>query len=169
MRTDTANTTGPKMTPPPVICEWTARKMQPVILLYVILIFAAFVLIAHFIFHSDSAVQALLLAAVSSVIPLVPGVLSQTEYRLTRLGLEQRPVLKNKPAQFKIVFELARLDHIKPLNHGFKYYLVINESGALRRFMKKHFLSGFSGQVHIEKGELKTVLNELAAMGVKSA
>ena len=67
-----------------VICHWTARKMKPIILIYVGAVFIVFILLSYFIFHSGAAVKALAFTALGSILPLYLQVVSRIEYRLTR-------------------------------------------------------------------------------------
>jgi hypothetical protein len=67
---------------------WSARKIQPVIVLYVVAVFAAFAVLSVFVFHSPEAVKVLLIAAVGGVVATIPGVMEKVEYRLTESGIE---------------------------------------------------------------------------------
>ena len=78
--------------------EWSARKLQPIILVYVAGVFIAMMAVAQFAVHSPAAVKALALAAIGSFVALLPGVAGKVEYRLTRAGLEQRPLGRNAPS-----------------------------------------------------------------------
>ena len=77
--------------PPEVLYHWSARKLNPIVLLYVAAVFVVFILVAYFVLHSMTAVKALAMAAVASIIPLVPAVISRVEYRLNERVLERRP------------------------------------------------------------------------------
>ena len=62
-----------------VLDQWTARKVQPVVLLYLVLVFAGFMALSLFVFHSREAVTALGMAAVAAVFATLPGVLERVE------------------------------------------------------------------------------------------
>ena len=148
-----------------VLCHWTARKMQPMVLVWVAVVFLAFMALSHFVFHSAAAVKALALAAVGFLVPLVPGVLSRVEYRLTEHELTSRMVDPKNPKDFKCVFVLDDLSHVVPTRHGFKYYKTLNEPSGLRRFWKIHVSDAYSGEVHVETTDQKRVLGVLAELG----
>ena len=141
-----------------VLDRWSARKVQPVVLLYVGAVFAAFIVLAHFVFHSDEAVKALVFAAIGGIAVTTPGVLEKVEYLLTESGIEKRKVDPKKPGEFKDVFRWDQLSHIVPMKHGFKYYTVMDEMNSLGRFWKTHLSDNFSGEIHVEKRDLDRVL-----------
>ena len=148
------------------LCHWTARKMEPIVLVWVALVFLAFMALSLFVFHSVAAVKALAAAAVASLIPMVPAVLNRVEYELTERELSRRTLDPKKPKDFKRVFMLDELSHIVPTRHGFKYCKTLNDSNALRRLWKLHVSDAFSGEVHVETSDQKRVLGELARHGV---
>jgi len=141
-----------------VLDRWSARKVQPVVLLYVVAVFAAFIVLAHFVFHSDAAVKALVVAAVGAIIATTPGVVEKVEYRLTESGIDKRKADSKKPGPFKDVFRWDELNHVVPTKHGFKYYKIMNETNSLGRFWKTHISDKFSGEIHVEKHDLDRVL-----------
>ena len=98
--------------------------------------------------------------------PLVPLLVSRVEYRLSAEALEWRPVRSQQPAEFEVLFELAELDYVKPHSHGFKFFKHLGEASGMRRFFRKHLSDRFSGEVHVEKQDLNTVLGVLAQQGV---
>jgi len=151
---------------PEVLCHWSARKMKPIILLYVAAVFGALMVPSYFVLHSTTAVKALALAAVASIVPLIPAVVSRVEYRLTARGFEHRPLGKKEPGEFKSVFQLDELSHVVPMRHGFKFYKPLNESNPFRRFWKAHVSDAFSGEVHVETVDRERVLDELAQRGI---
>ena len=151
---------------PEVLCHWSARKMQPIVLLYVAAVFVAFMVLSYFVFHSMTAVKALAMTAVGSVVALVPGVTSQVEYRLTDLELERRPLNKKDPKEFESVFQMDQLSHVVPMRHGFKFYLPLSESSPVRRFWKAHVSDAYSGEVHVETSDREKVLDLLAQHGI---
>ena len=66
-----------------VLDGWTARKAQPIVVLYVVVVFTAFVALAHFVFHSPQGVKALLVALVGAIGAAVQPLIDKVEYRLT--------------------------------------------------------------------------------------
>jgi hypothetical protein len=85
---------------PAIELTWKARNVRPAILLYVGGVSVVFIAIAHFLFRSTEAVEALLLAAMGSVGALIPNLLTRVEYRLTDSGLSKRRLRANKPGEF---------------------------------------------------------------------
>lgn len=142
-----------------VLVRWSARKVPPVVVLYVVLVFAAFIAIAHFVFHSPQAVKALAVAAIGAVIATVPSVVERVEYRLTASGVDTRAVRKDNPREFKNVFRWDELARIVPTGRGFKYFKAMPETGALRRFWNLHVSDQYSGEIHAEKPDLDHVLD----------
>lgn len=145
------------------ICRWSARKMQPVVLIYVGLVFLIFILLSYFIFHSMDAVKALAITGGTFILTGLPAVTKRIEYRLTKHSLEQRPLVKNKVPTYSQVFPLDQFSHIKLMQHGFKFYLHRDEMNSLRRFWKMHVLTGYSGVVPVEKRDMERVLGVLQA------
>jgi hypothetical protein len=136
---------------------WTARSVRPVVVLYVLLVFLAFMALAEFVFHSADAVKALLFAAVGSTVAMVPGLQGKIEYQLSSSGLSKRPVRTKKPAEFEVLFSWNELSEVVPTKRGFKFYKAMESRGLLKRFAKQHLLSGYSGEVHVEPGDLDQV------------
>ena len=151
-----------------VLFRWSARKMQPIVLLYVAAILVAMMLFSYFVVHSMAAVKALAMTAVASMVPLVPAVLSRVEYRITGQGLDRRSVNKEQPREFENVFELDQLSYIVPMRHGFKFYRPLNESNPFRRFWKTHVSDEYSGEVHVERANRERVLEILNRYGISS-
>jgi len=151
---------------PEVLCNWSARKVPPIVILYVAGVFAGFILIAFFVLHSMTAVKALAMTAVGALVPLVPTVLQMVEYRLNGQEVESRPLNKNDPKPYERLFRLNQLSHIVPTKRGFKYYRPLKEKNPLRRFWKLHISDGFSGEVHVERADLAQVLDTLAQQGI---
>jgi hypothetical protein len=141
-----------------VLDRWSARRIQPIVVLYVAAVFAAFMVLAHFVFHSPEAVKALLIAAVGGIAATVPGVIEKVEYQLTDSGLGKRPLKGKKPSQCKDVFRWDELSRVVPTKHGFKYHKTMNETNSIRRFWKAHISDQYSGEVHAEKDDLDRVL-----------
>jgi hypothetical protein len=143
-----------------VLDRWSARKVPPIVVLYVVAVFAAFIALSVFVFHSLDAVKALLIAAVGAVVATVPSVMEKVEYRMTASGIEKRVSKKKEPDQFQELFRWDELDHIVPTRHGFKYSKAMNESNPFRRFWKAHLSDQFSGEVRAETTDLERILGE---------
>ena len=144
-----------------ILCHWSARRIQPRTLFYVIGVFAVFIMLSYFVFHSMPAVKALALTAFGAIVSIIPGVVGRVEYRLTDQGLERRPINQKRPGGYKNVFNLSQLSHIVQKRHGLKYYLNLEESNPLKRFWKSYFSDAFSGEVHIEKTDRERVIEAL--------
>jgi len=145
---------------------WSARKIRPIVILYVLGVFAAFMVVSFFVFHSTDALKALALAAVGAVAATVPGVMERVEYRLTESGIEKRTLKTKTPREFSGVFRWAEVSHVVPMKHGFRYFKTLNEKSPLRRFWKVHFSDEYSGEVHVEKEDLAQVLEIVARQGI---
>jgi hypothetical protein len=150
---------------PAVLHHWSARKVQPIVVLYVVAVFAVFAVVAHFVFHSTEAVKALAIAAFGAVAATVPGVMDRVEYRLTESGMEKRTVRK-APGPFQEVFRWPELSRVVPTGHGFKYFKATHEPNPLRRFWRRHFSDVCSGEVHVEREDLERVLGLVERRGV---
>jgi hypothetical protein len=142
-----------------VLASWSARRVPPVVVLYVVLVFAGFMAIAHFVVHSPTAVKALAIAAAGAAIATLPSVLERIEYRLTASGVEKRAVRANDPPGFEEAFRWDELTRIVPMRRGFKYIKMVPETNALRRFWNLHISDEYSGEIHIEKPDLDRVLD----------
>jgi hypothetical protein len=153
---------------PELLCHWSARKLSPIILLYVSAVYAVMIVLALLVFHSGAAVKVLALAAVGTIVPLFVEVSKRIEYRLTTQGLERRPHVDQEPRDYQSVFQLDELSHVVPIRHGFKFYKPLDESNPLRRVWKQHVSDRFSGEVHVEKEDQDKVLAVLAQHGVSS-
>ena len=101
---------------------WTARRVSPVVLLYVVAVFIGFMAAAHFVFHSPAAVKALFSAAIAGVASLVPSILSRFEYRLTDTGLARRSLRGKQHAEIQELFLWDQLSHVVPTSSGFKFF-----------------------------------------------
>jgi len=146
---------------PTVEHEWRARTLRPVIGVYVAGVFVAFMVLAHFVFHSGEAVTALFFTAVGSLVALLPNMLARVEYRLTEAGLEKRPGGGREGRPFKKVFDWDELSHFVPTGSGYKFYKRIGPSGAVSRMMKLHILGDHSGEFHVERDDLPQVKKTL--------
>jgi hypothetical protein len=144
-----------------VFHHWSARKLHPIIVVYVATVFAAFMAFSYFVVHSMPAVKALAITAVGAMFPLLPGVINRVEYRLTESGLEKRLLDKKNPRAFEDVFQWDQLSHVHPIKHGFKFYRPINESKAIRRFWKAHISDGYSGEFRVETTDRDDVVDVL--------
>ena len=151
-----------------VLDQWSASKIQPIAILYIVAVFAVFIVLSIVVFHSRDAVRALLVAAVGGVAAIVPGILEKGEYRLTESGIEKRTVNTKKPRPFKVVFRWEELDRIAPMKHGFKYFKILNETNPLRRFWKGQICAEFSGEIHVGKQDLQRVLETVRRHGIAS-
>jgi len=154
---------------PEVLFHWSARKVMPIVLLYVAAVFVVFILVAYFVLHSMTAVKALAMAAVASIVPLMPAVLKRDEYRITGRGLERRPQTNKQPKEFETVFQADELSHFVPIRSGFKFYRPLDESNLLRRFWKLHVSDRYSGEVQVEKADRERVLGVLSDLGVPNS
>ncbi len=143
-----------------VLHRWTERKMQPVILLWVLAVFVAMILVAHLFIRSAEAVKALVVGAVAFTVPLVPAVLGRYEYRLTEKGLERRTLDPKKPKPFERIFAWSELGHVVPVRHGFKYYRPVGDVRAPKRFWRRYFSDAYSGEFHA-LGEDRVIVRAL--------
>ena len=57
-----------------VLDQWSARKIRPSVVFYVVGVFAAFMAAAQFVFHSPTGTMALAAAAVAAILQLLLGV-----------------------------------------------------------------------------------------------
>lgn len=149
-----------------ILDRWTARKVQPVVALYVVIVFAAFIAAAHFVAHSQETLKALVLVALGAVATTVPGMLMKDEYQATTSGIGRRTLNQKKPRQFEEVFLWDRLSRVVALRRGFKYYVEINEPSPFRRFWKAHLSDRFSGEIHVERPDLERILGVVEGQGI---
>jgi hypothetical protein len=143
---------------PIVLEEWSARRISPLVVLSVASIYGAFLALAYFVFHSTGAVKGLALAAVGTLVPLLPALTRRIEYRITETGLESRPRRRENPDAFREVFRWDQLSHVVPGRRGFKFTKPNPGSNPLRRFWNAHFSDAFSGEVHLEAEDRERVL-----------
>lgn len=153
-------------TDPEIQIDWTARKLQPIVLLYVAAVFVVLIAVVILVFDSMNAVKALALTAVAAVVPLVPSVLAKVDYRCGGGLLEQRPHNEKEPQDFEAIVRLDELSHIKPMRHGFKYYRPVDETNPLVRFWKLEFSDQYSGEVHVEPDDQEKVMELMRRQGV---
>ena len=148
---------------------WVARNVKPIVILYMLGVFAAFMVLAYFVFDSPGAVKALLLAAVAGVASATPEILTRHRYRLTASGLMKarlRPEGEKKP---KALFTWDELSHVIPTKSGFKYYKDLPDSNALRRFFQLHFSDSYSGDVRVEAEDQARVMEILHQQGIPTS
>lgn len=162
-------TTPPDREEAAVLYQWSARRLQPIILVYVGGVFLAMMAFSHFLAHSPTAVKALALGAIGFIGPLVPGVLGKTEYRLTEAGLQTRPLNTKAPKDYKEVFLWPQLSHVVPMKYGFKYYKPVGDSSWLGRFWKNHVSDAYSGEFHIEVADRDVVLGIMVRQGIPTS
>jgi hypothetical protein len=136
---------------------WSARSVRPVIAVYVGGVFLAFMALAFFVFESVEAVKALFLAAVGSLVALVPNIITRIEYRLSGSGLEKRRLKGREPGGFEELFSWEELSYVTPTRSGFKFYKSIGSTHLLTRLLKLHFFSGYSGEFHVESDDMERV------------
>ncbi len=149
-----------------IVYYWSARKMQPKVVIYVAIVFLAFIVVSYFGFHSISAVKTLALTAVGAIVPLIPMLTSRIEYQLTEQKLEFRAVRKKQNKVYKTLFYLDKLSYVVQISTGFKFYLIFNEPNFIKRFWKKHIIDNYSGEVKIEKADLLNIINKLKDYGI---
>ncbi|MBD3222812.1 hypothetical protein GF314_16415 [bacterium] len=154
-------------TGPEVLHRWSARNLQPVILVYTALVFLVFMAAARFLFHSPEAVKALAIGAVGFIVPLSAGLVGRREYRLLGDVLQRRPDTPRRPRDFEGVFRIGDLSHVVPTRHGFKFYRRLDEPRALRRLWKLHVSDAYSGEVHASGPDRDRVIDLLADSGVE--
>lgn len=152
-----------------VLLSWSARKIQPVVVVQVILVFLAFILMAHFLFHSREAIIALAAAAVGSLVPLLPGVMTRTEFRLTDRGLESASPGKEGRGEPRELFTWDELSHLVPGKDGFKFYKSFEASGWWDRFRKNHISDRWSGEFQVEKEDRPRVAELLQERAIPMA
>ena len=148
---------------------WTARNVRPVVLPYLVAIFAAFMAFAHFVVHSHEAVVALLLAAVGAIVPTVPSILTRREFRLSPSGLIRTPLNEKSPKEPRELFSWEELSHLVPTGSGFKYYKHLEELNPLFRFWKLHVMDRYSGEFQVEEKDRPEVERRFALRGIPMA
>ena len=151
---------------PTVLDRWSARRVRPVVVLYVAAVFAAFVVLAHFVFQSPDAVKALLVAAVGAIIATLPGVFERIEYRATEAGLDKRSLRAKGTGQFQQVFCWDELSRVVPMRHGFKYFKTSDERRPFQRFWNRRVSDRYSGEVPVEGHDLARVLAVVRQQGI---
>lgn len=149
-----------------VLDQWTARKIQPRIVVYVGVVFAAFMALAHFLFHSPAAVKALAAAGTAAIFQLLLGVVNKVEYRLTESELKKRPLKEKEPAQFESVFRWEELSHVVPIKNGFKYFKQVDQSSKVRQFWNTYLSEAASGEVHLEAEDRERILGVMAGRNI---
>ena len=145
---------------------WSARKLRPSTLIYVVLIFVFFMAISLFVFHSMSAARSLALGAIASIVALLPLVLGKFEYQTDESGVRKRPFGKRNKKEFEKVFDWSELSHASMLKHGFKYFKTLDEQNPVQRFLKIQFSDKYSGEIHVGKEDQDRVLRLFTDKGV---
>jgi hypothetical protein len=145
--------------------QWIARRLHPMVLAYLTGVFLVMMGIAYFAVHSMSAVKALALAGVGSLVAVLPELGRRIEYRLIGTVLEKRAVWRDRQADFELVFDIRDVEVIKRLRRGFKYFKKTDDLGSIRRVWKTHLCDDISGEVHVEPPDLTTVLARLRERG----
>ena len=145
---------------------WSARKLRPSTLIYVVLIFVFFMAISLFDFHSMSAARSLALGAIASIVALLPLVLGKFEYQADESGVRKRPFGKRNKKEFEKVFHWSELSHASALKHGFKYFKTLDEQNPVQRFLKMQFSDRYSGEIHVGKEDQDRVLGLFTDRGV---
>ena len=143
--------------------HWISRKLRPIILFYVLLVFGAFISVSHFVFHSAGAVKALALAALAFTVSVIPAILAKVEYRATDTGVEKRLIRAGSPGSYTEVFKWDELSHVVLAKNGFKYFKHMGDRGPILGFLYTQFSDKFSGEIHVETTDwvrVKALLNE---------
>ena len=146
--------------------RWVARKLQPVTLIYVLLVFGAFMAVSHFVVHSASAVKSLALAAVGGCVALLPHVIRRTEYHASDTAVEKRPFRKNREGAFEEMFRWTDLSHVVRTKHGYKFFRKLEDERPVVRFLKLQLSDRYSGELHVEAEDRKRVENLLKTRNV---
>ena len=133
--------------------HWISRKLRPITLLYVLLIFGAFIAVSHFVFHSADAVKALAIAAFAFIVALLPAILVKIEYRATDVGVEKRSIRAGNPGSYIDAFKWDELSHVVFVKNGFKYFKHMDAQNPILRFLYTQFSDNFSGEIHVERAD----------------
>jgi hypothetical protein len=146
--------------------HWSARKMSPKVILYVAIIFIAFIALAYWGFHSLAAVKTLFFTALAYILSVLPIVFSHLEYRLSAQKLESRQVKKQDPKPYKTLFQLAEVSHLVKSSGSLKYCLNFEEANRFHRFFKKHFSDRYSGEIKLAPKDSEQIIAALKGLGV---
>jgi hypothetical protein len=150
---------------PTVLHAWSARRIAPVMAVYVTGIFLGFMALAWFVFHSRDAVTALVTALLGSLATLGAGIVSRIDYRITETGLEKRPRIAQRSGEYREVFRWEELEEVVPTRRGFRFAKRMDEPHPLRRFWRRSIVEGNAGEVHCEGPERTRVLDLVARHG----
>jgi hypothetical protein len=137
-----------------------------VVVLYLLVAFAAFISVSPFNFHSPEAVNALIVAAIGAVAATVASELGKIEHRLTTSGIEKRTADSKNPREFEEAFRWDELSRVVPVKHGFKYSKKMIETKPLRRFWRLHISDRYAGEIQVEGQDLARVLGLVERQGV---
>lgn len=152
-----------------ILLEWSARKVRPIILVWLALIFLVAMAGVWFTVHTREAVMALLAAGAAAIGSAVPGVVNRIGYRATVDVLEKLPPSKKKKREFVTVFRWDELSHVRPGKYNVKYFKHLAEPNVLRRFWKLHISDSYSGEFHMEAENRDEILAMLERLGVATA
>lgn len=148
------------------VCYWSARKMPPIVIVYVVLIFITFMAISYWGLHSTTAAKTLAFTAIGSIVPLMPLAFARIEYQLTKQKLESRSYIKKATKPYAVLFKVDQVNYIVRTGSGFKYYLKFEEKNGFKRFVKKHVSDKYGGEVKIEKPDVEKILAEFKKYGI---
>jgi len=153
----------------PVDLSWSARSVRPVTLVHVTGVFAGFMALAQFVFHSSEAVAALAVAGLGSLVGLAPNVLGRFDYRLTEVGLFKQRERKRGEREPKRLFAWDELSYITSTGSGYKYFKRFESSNLLDRFWKLHISDKYSGEFHLEEEDRLRVLELFERRGIPTS
>jgi len=148
-----------------ILCQWTARKIYPMVPLYVAGIFLGFIGFTVAV-QSKEAVIALATTGVGSIVALLPGVLSRLEYKLTPKELLKRPATGDDLVSFQPVFSVSELSHFVMIQSGFKFFKPLGTTRRMKRFIRKHLMAEYSGEVHVDRKDRERVRDALHRAGI---
>lgn len=148
------------------VCYWSARKMPPIIIVYVVLIFIAFAAISYWGLHSTTAAKTLAFTAIGSIVPLMPLAFARIEYQLSQQKLESRSSIKKTVKPYTELFRLDQVSYIVRIRSGFKYYLTFKEDNKILRFFKKHISDKYAGEIKVEKSDAERIIAEFEKYGI---
>lgn len=148
-----------------VLCQWTARKIYPLVPVYIAGIFLGFIGFAVAV-QSKEAVIALATTGVGSIVALLPGILSRLEYKLTPKELLKRPATGDDLVSFQHVFQVGELSHFVMIQSGFKFFKPLETTRRMKRFIRKHLMAEYSGEVHVDRRDRERVRDALRRAGI---
>lgn len=146
--------------------HWTARKMSPRVILYVAIVFIAFIVLAYWGFHSLTAVKTLVFTALAYILSVLPMVFGRVEYQLSTHKLESRQIKKQGSTPYKTLFKLEKVSHLVKSSDSLKYYLNFEEPNQFYRFFKKHFSDRYSGEIKVAPKDSAQIIAAFKGLGV---